>query len=351
MSFEDKVPYEKYELLSKKVSSSYKNEDGKTLPAAMIKEVLERAVDEHLDSYIEKNNISLTKEQRDKQYKINDKDPYQLLSPKREGKNRSISQKKFWFFWDFFEMDSFVEISLNQNPKNYLFDALKNYIYTPKKKTSEKIEVNGDLVEGNYVLKRMSLNANFKGFIAVIRIWVYSDTNQLGEKVLKYKALNFYNQDSSESDKPYERARVSEGYVLRNQYNTLLFGSIDYSHLDETEGKASPNHYPEIISLHTASPFSRLFVGFVLANYPDYRKPSVTQCCIERIEDYPYTFDQYMKKLEACNSETERKEGLDSVIGVRPPTEKELSYLTFVMNESAHKNILVAQNAEAPFPR
>ncbi|WP_046006077.1 hypothetical protein [Pseudoalteromonas rubra] len=329
-------PFKRYTLLAERAHSYFK--DGqKVKTAAAIKSELEAIVRDNLAEFLTLHGYP---EGDFDKYKITVKDPYLLLNPRKEGKNRTISQKKFEFFWHHFEMDSYVHKQVKELPDNYLFDALKSFIYNDK-------DVNGDLEPGHYILKRMSFNSNFKGHIVVIRMWVYFETNTIGERVLKYRAINAYDQASTSEGEPYKRIRVSEGFVIKNQYNTLLFGSIDYTHLFETEGKSSSNHYPEIVSLHTASPNSSLFVGFSLANYPDYKKPAVTQCYIERlsaVDDKLMTFDEY---LAAKPWEKDQQTG-EIKIGVRRPTKSELVNLTLSKDDAAHRNIMIPEKSELP---
>ncbi len=84
-------------------------------------------------------------------------------------------------------MDNFHREKIQDKPQNYFFDALKEYIYKGE-------EARGNLKPGHYILKKMSLNSDFKGYIVVIRMWVFEDKNAFGEKVLSYKTINAYDQ-------------------------------------------------------------------------------------------------------------------------------------------------------------
>lgn len=329
------APIEQHMLLASKVSAKYRN--GHKIQSGSVIEVdLRNIMNENIEEFLHKKGYSL---QDKSKYLITKKDPYLLLNPKRENKkNETLSQRKFEFFWDYFDMNNFVPEQLLHKPQNYLYDALKSFIYKDN-------QVNGDLGVGHYILKRMSLNSHFKGYISVIRLWVFKEKNVLGEDVLCYKAINAYDQSGSESSSPFKRIRLSKGYVIKNQYNTLLFGGIDYSHISELEGDSSTNHYPEIISLHTASPHSKIFLGFSLANYPDYQKPSLTQCYIEKIdyEAYP-TFEGYFK--DKPWEKVGDNEAKDKVIGTRKPNKYELKYLTLILDNSSHKQILLPEISE-----
>ncbi|MBQ4861271.1 hypothetical protein J8L98_06155 [Pseudoalteromonas sp. MMG013] len=63
----------------------------------------------------------------------------------------------------------------------------------------------------------------------------------------------------------------------------MLFGSVNYTHLNECEGSSATNDYPEVIAIHTASSDSNIYLGFTLANYPEDRKPAVSHCILESI--------------------------------------------------------------------
>lgn len=331
MSKKELYPIEKHKLLAEKIFHTYKK-DNKAPTGEILREILEEIVTGNIDNYLASKELPASSKSK---YKINKKDPYFIISPKREDKtNQTISQPKFEFFWHHFNMDEYVSEKVKDRPENYFFDSIKEYIY-------KGTEANGSLAPGHYVLKRMSLNADFKDHIVVIRLWVFEDKNALGETVLRYKTVNAYHQDSNEQNYTYERIRTSEGYVLKNQYNTLLMGTINYSHLSETEGSKTPNHYPEIISIHTARQYSRVSLGFSLANYPFYKTPSITQCYIEKIENYSYSYDEYIDNEVWKNAEPSD----DTFIGVKKPTEKELSYLNFVLSDAGHKNILIPINS------
>lgn len=328
--------FKRYKLLADKMHNHFKVGQ-KIKTAAVIQTELQTILDGNLQAFLSLRGYP---DEDAAKYQITVKDPYLLLNPKTEGKNRTISQRKFEFLWYYFDMDNYVHKQVKSLPDNYLFDALRSFIYHDN-------EVNGDLEPGHYILKRTSFNSNFKGHIVVIRMWVYFESNAIGEKVLKYRAINAYDQESTSEGNPYKRIRVSEGFVIKNQYNTLLFGSIDYTHLFETEGKSSSNHYPEIVSLHTASPNSSLFLGFSLANYPDYKKPAVTQCYIERLgfdNEGLMSFEEYKE----ARPWEEGKQTDEVKIGVRRPTKSELVNLTLSKDDSAHRNIMIPEKSELP---
>lgn len=328
---------EKFEILSRRALKEFsKNENGtKALPANEILKRLQSIVDENIDSYLNARGIEASERAK---YEIKQKDPYLLLNPQKQGNRfKTISLRKFEFLWHYYDMENFVDDIYTSKPEHFFHEAIKSFVYHGH-------EANGDLLPGAYILKRMSLNAHFKGHISVIRLWVYEEKDSRNNSVLHYKTINSYTQIGSVNSS-LKRIRRSKGYILKNQYNSLLLGSINYSHLSEFEGNATVNHYPEIVSLHTASPNSKVFTGFSLANYPDYRKPSVTQCYIERLDKDDNKEAEINKSdyLNHVNYFEKKMWEKDPFIGVRKPSKDELIYLKFVLNKDTHQHILIPE--------
>lgn len=318
------IPFEDYVKLSKEISKYFSGKGIKPKPIPMNSE-LKRIVDEY---FSEKGEGKFSRAELN----FNAKDPYRLLYPKQMENNKkvTISKTKFLFLWEYLELDSVINKVMEDIPDNFLHDMFKKEIY-------KNDDINGDLSEGSYLLKRPSLNTFIKGSISVIRLWIYTEKNLRGQDVLKYKSRNMYEQGVSEQGVKMVRERVSEGFVLRNQYNTLLFGRVSYTHLNEVDGISATNNYPEIISIHTASPDSNLFLGFTLANYPDLKKPAVTQCTLEKlaVKGSPNDFD---KEMETISNDDER-------LKARGPTDIERSLLNIKDTNSEHPGILIPTTA------
>lgn len=249
--------------------------DGDRVSGAKATLYMEALIKKHIANYKKENDLD-----DEFDIKIAKRDGVDILKPvyKERKRLKGITTRKLKFYQYALKKEGVLSaVIFDSESKNYFADAIQQFIFSGKAMAFHHSNTSKLLIpEGVYLLKRQSFNRQNLGQITVIRVWIYPEENARGQIVYKYTAVNWYRQSSVTGAKA-ERLRNSTGYIIPNQYNMLMIGKTHYKDLHKWGEREQDNVYPEVISI-SIDPAASDYLGLVLANFPDYRKPVCVQC-------------------------------------------------------------------------